>query len=125
MDTHDAARLEATLRELEQSHINPVIRSDRDRLGSILHEAYTEIGASGVVHTRDSVLDALEHEPPCQRAISGFTARLLAPGVALTSYTIDQPTEGGTKRSRRSSIWVQNAGTWQLIHHQGTPSTQS
>ena len=62
------------LRMLEESHLQPTIRMDRDQLALILHESFTEIGASGQFHTRQDVLDHLQDEDPAQRILEDFVA---------------------------------------------------
>lgn len=115
--------LTAQLLPLEESHLLQAIRSDRNRLASLLHESFTEIGASGRTYTRDDILNNLPSEPPADRSLANFQARQLSTDIALTTYitTRTDRTTNQTHRARRSSIWIQTANTWQLIFHQGTP----
>jgi len=47
-------------------------------------------------------------------------AHTLAAGVILVTYTAERTHEGVTARSLRCSVWVDNAGGWQMRYHQGT-----
>lgn len=108
---------------LEKSHLLEAVRSDRDRLSSLLHESFTEIGASGGTYTRDDVLNNLPTEPQANRSLQEFQANLLSPDIAHTTYITTQtdPSTNQSKRAKRSSIWIRKDKTWQLIFHQGTP----
>lgn len=111
------------LRVLEESHLKPIVRGDLDELAGLLHESYTEIGASGNVYTRDDVLEHLPSETKSLRTMDCFEARLLSDDVALTTYVVMQTdlSTGAVKRSRRSSVWCGGSGGWRLRFHQGTP----
>jgi len=119
MDTELAKQLHT----LEDSHLQPLVRADRDRLAAILHESFTEIGASGRVFTRDDILNNLPAEPAASRTLEDFNARPLSTDIALTTYAVSRPDidTGQVHRSRRSSIWTRESGIWQLLFHQGTP----
>ena len=111
------------LRMLEESHLQPTIRMDRDQLALILHESFTEIGASGQFHSRQDVLDHLPDEDPTQRTLEDFVAQMLSDNLALTTYTVarNDLSDGHLHRSRRSSIWIREHNAWRLRFHQGTP----
>ncbi len=118
-----AEPLSAELEPLERRHLLPGIRSSADALGELLHDSFVEIGASGVVHSRSGVISALRTESAIERTLLAFSARQIAPGVALTMYEIEQASpDGTTRRSLRSSVWVRDGGSWKMIFHQGTPA---
>lgn len=107
---------------LEHAHLTPGVRSSRPALKSLLHESFTEIGASGRLYTRADIIPLLLAEqthPP--RTISDFHARYITNTVALTTYTLTRNDEDGTQHhSRRSSLWLHESNTWRLTFHQGT-----
>jgi len=115
--------LAAILKPLEELHLLPIVREDRDRLASILHESFTEIGASGRIFSRDEILGNLPTEPSANRVLDEFNARLLSDVIALTTYAVSRtdPNTGTVHRSRRSSIWKLDSGNWRMVFHQGTP----
>jgi len=114
-------------RPLEEQHLLHGTRSNREKLESILHESYTEIGASGRTYTRDQVIELLPSELVSNRTIQDFHASPLDPvnpttDLIQTTYTLTRTDpDNSIHHSRRSSIWANNRGQWQLIFHQGTP----
>ena len=113
------ADLKAQFRELEESHLQPEIRSSPEALRSLLADDFFEIGSSGRVWNRDQVVEAVPRRGPVTAAIEQFAVQLLAPGVALTTYRL-VITSGSARPTLRSSIWVHRDGRWQLLFHQGT-----
>lgn len=107
---------------LEHAHLTPGVRSSRAALEALLHESFTEIGASGRVYTRADIIPLLLAEqthPP--RTISDFHARSITDTVALTTYTLTRTDPDGSEHhSRRSSLWLLERTTWRLTFHQGT-----
>lgn len=110
--------LSDTLLPLEHAHLTPGVRSSRAALESLLHESFTEIGASGRLYTRADVIPLLGAEqthPPRPSTISDFHARYITNTVALTTYTLtrtDNEAGGGTQHhSRRSSLWLHEHNT--------------
>ncbi len=112
-----------TLRDLEESHLIPDVRADRDRLASLLHDQFLEIGASGKLWSREDVLQHIVHEPTTTRSLDEFECRLLNDQTALTTYRVTRtnPNDGSKTLSRRSSVWLRESDTWKLRFHQGTP----
>jgi hypothetical protein len=121
-----ANELEAQLRELEESHLRPEIRSSPDALRSLLAEDFMEIGSSGRIWNLEAVVESLAGQAPFTASIEQFSVKPLAPGVALTTYRIVVTAAGAVQRTTmRSSIWVQREGRWRLVFHQGTPAPAS
>ena len=89
---------------LEESHLQPTVRKDRDRLALILHESFMEIGASGRLHTLRDVLDHLPDEDTSLRTLEDFVAQMLSDDIALTTYTVARTDQSDERvhRSRRS-----------------------
>ncbi len=120
---HAGGELEAQLRELEESHLRPEIRSSPEALRSLLADDFVEIGSSGRMWDREKVITALSGETAFTAAIEQFSVKSLAPGVALTTYRLVITADGSAnaRLTLRSSIWVQRGGHWLLLFHQGTP----
>ncbi len=120
-DLHDQ------LHALEASHLLGPVRASRSHLEALLHPEFTEIGASGKLHTRADTLAHLPQEsqaqPELELTLADFKAQQLTPGLALTTYTTTRtnPDTHTTTQARRSSIWKREANTWRLFFHQGTP----
>ena len=121
---------EATLlRRLEEELLNPEVRHSPDQVGALLSDDFVEIGSSGGVFNKQQVIEALEQEgppdPTIRLSLVDFIARRLASDVILVTYRIIQEGGPGTRREPRlrSSIWKLIEGRWQMVFHQGTPST--
>lgn len=102
------------LESLEREMVAPGTRNDRGRMGEILAEDFEEYGSSGQHFRKPDVLDSLDTSTDYE--LSNFSFSDLARGVTLVKY--NSLVSGQV--SRRSSIWVQRGGQWQLLHHQAT-----
>lgn len=57
------------------------------------------------------------------KRLSEFSAKALAPSVALVNYSsILRHVDGSETHSLRSSIWARTGKGWKLVFHQGTPA---
>jgi hypothetical protein len=116
----------ALLRGLEESLLQPAVRASAQAVSRLLADEFVEFGASGRVYDKAQTVAALAEEqklgPVVPPIASGFRMSLLAEGVALVTYQTERrPADGPITRSRRSSIWKQKEGRWQMVFHQGTP----
>jgi len=118
-DSPDISAITATLRTLEDSILDPAVRSDPARMRALLAPEFTEFGASGRVFDRDGIIAALAAEGArVPRRARGFKVRLVAPGAALTTWRVLR--DDGIE-TLRSSVWQQQAdGRWLMVFHQGT-----
>ncbi|MFI7742972.1 RNase H family protein [Kocuria rhizosphaericola] len=111
-----------TVQALEQDLLRPEVRADPSRLGQLLHEAFTEVGASGSWWSREDVLDRLPREPGLGTAdVHVLEAVELGSAAVHLVYRLT----AGDRTSLRSSLWVREdsrneLGPWQLRFHQGT-----
>ena len=115
----ETTALTATLRQLEESILDPAVRADPARLRALLTPEFMEFGASGRVLDRDGIVAVLAAERPlAARQARGFKVRLIAPGAALTTWRVQR--DDGVE-TLRSSVWQQQAdGRWLMVFHQGT-----
>jgi hypothetical protein len=115
--------LSSVLRELEEQLLVPAVRRDEAHLLTLIAEDLLEIGASGLVYDRTSVIAALLAQGPRTSALSDFTARALSADIALVAYRLDSRDDASGVRSAslRSSLWRHEGGRWRLFFHQGTP----
>ena len=119
--------LVSELQALEVELHHPGLRCDAARLEQLLHADFHEIGRSGRAYGRTTVLRFLaERASPPSVLSDGFSASLVAPGVALLTYRSVHRQDDGSlaNHTLRSSVWVQVGALWQLRHHQGTPAAQ-
>ena len=107
--------------------LRPAIRSSRAELEARLAPDFAEIGRSGRVYDRASLVEALAAEgddaPPVTH-VEDFSVRLLAPGIALATYRSvrENPAGGPPAVALRSSIWRREGDAWRMAFHQGTPT---
>lgn len=112
--------IEATVIRLEQELLDPAVRADPRRLDALIADDFTEVGASGRSFGKPEVLARLPVERGVAFIVKDMVACVLAPNVALVTYTAVRTHDGHSTRSYRSSVWVRNAGGWQMRYHQGT-----
>ncbi|HET7579234.1 MAG TPA: nuclear transport factor 2 family protein [Bacillales bacterium] len=112
--------LQEQLYELENRHLQPAVRKSADALGELLADDYIEYGKSGRIFTKKQILESLADSPSPRLVLKDFEVKSLAPGVALTRYRIESP----IKHSLRSMVWKKIDGKWQMVFHQGTPTTR-
>ena len=121
MDTD--AELAAVLEQLqarEPIFHRPELGTSRQAFEQVTSEDFWEIGASGRIYDRATVLDLLEqrHATPQVEDLqaSEFRIRRLAPDTYLLHYTLLQ----GTRKTRRTTVWRQADDGWKIVFHQGT-----
>lgn len=115
----------AELRELEPVFHNEPREDGRERLEAMMVEDFFEVGASGRIYSREHVLDRVlarieRGEPEAESEVEDFFVRRIGPHAYLCTYTL-QLYDGPAKRtSRRTTVWTDREGYWQVIYHQGT-----
>lgn len=120
--------LEDQLRRIEESHLQPEVRRSAEAMTDLLADDFVEFGSTGTVHTdKEKIVESMRDAPSPRMSLSDFEAKLLAPGVALTTYRVVKHDElrPHMKHSLRSSVWKLMDGRWQLVFHQGTPTAAS
>lgn len=119
-ETPVQGEVEAELHALEKS----LLRTHRPETfdpGSLLAADFIEIGTDGAIHDRATALAWLRRSDRPHYVIHGFQALPLAPGLYRVHYEAHRmAAELPMSRSRRSSVWRQGAGGWQLVFAQGT-----
>ncbi|MGK2877651.1 MAG: DUF4440 domain-containing protein [Solirubrobacterales bacterium] len=119
------AEIVSALSDREPIFHNDPANADRAYLEALIAEDYFEIGGSGRVYSRDRVIDTVvdrydRKEPPVPYELDDFAVRQIAPQMYLATYTLSQPDGHETRVTRRSTIWTDSSGEWQVVHHQGT-----
>ena len=118
-----APQLVAHLLELETALLQQAVRSDAEQLERLIADDFFEIGVSGQIWSKASIIAALGQEECSERRLEAFRITALAPDVMLVTYRAERlpsaQREGAS--SLRSSIWRQRNGLWQMVFHQGTP----
>ena len=114
-----------TLRKLEIETHQPQLRTDQHKLGRVLHPNFFEIGRTGVIHSRASVLAEFSNHPPSYRVwAQDFQMESLTEALALLTYRSAHVADDGTleRHTLRASLWERTEQGWQLRFHQGTPA---
>jgi hypothetical protein len=111
IDVAEVLRLERELQTAE-------CRRDRTRVGALLAEDFIEVGVSGRVWDRASVLELLGAGSGDDDLIEvhDLTGRVIGDGVVMACW--DSERRG--RRARRTSLWRRDPAGWRLVHHQGT-----
>jgi hypothetical protein len=117
-----------TLQALEVELHHPGVRCDRPRLEALLHPDFHEVGRSGRIYTRQTVVDHLLATPTPPTVVSEhFAVARLSAEVALLTYRSAHVNAEGerTLHAHRASVWQATAIGWQLRYHQGTPAAEA
>ncbi|MDH5821981.1 nuclear transport factor 2 family protein [Luteimonas sp. RD2P54] len=115
--------IEATVMQLEQALLDPAVRGDAGRLDALIADDFLEVGATGRAFGKAEVVNRLPGETGVVFRARAMQAHVLAADVVLVTYAAERTHQGGTALSLRSSVWVKNAGGWQMRYHQGTAAT--
>ncbi|WP_219601769.1 DUF4440 domain-containing protein [Nonomuraea indica] len=111
------AAIAGELRLLEQE-----VRCSASLMGDLIDPEFVEIGASGRLWDRDSIIAALTEDPeplPAPIEATEMTGVLLAPGLVHLTYV----SNNNGRRARRSSLWRYSVEKgWRVYFHQGTLS---
>ena len=101
--------------------LDPGVRARPELTAELLHDDFTEFGASGRVWDKPSIVAAMAADPGAGAAAQAMRGITLGPDVVLLTYRLD----GVERPSLRSSVWVRAEGRWVLLFHQGTPTSPS
>lgn len=110
-----AAAIEGELRLLD-----PVVRASAELLAALLHPGFREIGTSGRLWDRESIIETLTaDDAPRPGPLTASRMRGTQLGPDLVHLTFDTESKG--LRSHRSSLWRLTGAAWLLYFHQATP----
>ncbi|HBP62775.1 MAG TPA: DUF4440 domain-containing protein [Desulfosporosinus sp.] len=111
--------------QLELRLLQPEVRRSAEDIAWLLGDNFVEFGSSGRIFCKQQVVEGLPQEPSVRMILQDFHATTLAPDVVLTNFRVVKHRDPGAENvhSLRSSIWKFIDGRWQMIFHQGTPTT--
>ncbi|WP_199621329.1 nuclear transport factor 2 family protein [Paenibacillus alkalitolerans] len=99
-----------------------VMQYDVERMNDLLADDFYEIGSSGNTYTKQDQLDAAAStQTPIKYTVTDFKIKELAPDVVMATYRTLRHHD--MKYALRCSIWKKNSNKWQMLFHQGTPTT--
>jgi hypothetical protein len=91
-------------------------------LNNLLTDDFREFGSSGLIYTKQDILNRLPAETnKTEYIVSNFEIKILSEDVVVTNFKTEKvinDTEKAT--SLRTSIWRKEKGTWKMFFHQGT-----
>ena len=107
--------------DLERQLLDPSLRHNGAWLEVVLHEQFYEIGASGRTFDKSQAITLLAAEDPDAPALHVVdpSAVRLAEDLVQLRWATD-----GSRPAMRSSLWIRDAGRWQMFFHQGTLTAQ-
>jgi hypothetical protein len=109
------------IRGLELSVLRKNVRGSRDELERILADDFYEVGTSGRLFDKESIIENLTQESERTLVMQEFIATSLAKGVVLTTYRIIRKiTDQEQATSRHCSVWKKRDDEWEMLYHQGT-----
>jgi hypothetical protein len=113
----------AELRALEPIFHRPDHGTSRAAFEAMMAPTYWEVGASGRVYDRATILEILagRYADPAYDAMAGlevsdFACRPAGAGTWLVTYRLTQ----GERQTRRLTVWRLRDGRWLSLYHQGT-----
>lgn len=114
----EAGILPKSIEELERSLLFPSVRQSTDQLNKLIADDFFEIGASGKIYDKKSILSRLpleQNDAPLGKVIN-FETYQISENLIRANYTLEEK----TRRTLRTSIWKRQHNNYQMIFHQGT-----
>lgn len=115
--------LHETIYELETSLLKPEVRSSHEQLNNLLSDDFREFGSSGLVYTKQNVLERLSsNTDKVVYTLSDFKVVALSEDIIMANFKTDRIINDIDKvSSLRTSLWRKEDGSWRMFFHQGTP----
>jgi len=113
--------LEKTIYDLEMSLLTPRVRSSFNELNTILADDFREFGSSGLVYTKQNILERLPKEDgETIYNVSDFEITELTSDIVMANFKTERIKGGEQVNSLRTSLWRRHGDSWQMFFHQGT-----
>lgn len=112
-----------TLCALEVSLWTAETRFDPSLMEQTFDEDFVEFGRPGRRYERADMIFSADQIQKIDIGLPlpDYSFNLIAPDVALATYTSEVQYDGTVQRARRYSLWRRVGGGWKLRFHQGTP----
>lgn len=108
------------LLKLEMSLWIESTRNSNKYMESILHESFYEIGQSGKKWTKSDILAEKPLSLETRFPLTELSIKELHDDSYLISYKVEYTVNDLVRKSYRSSIWLKQEDSYQLLFHQGT-----
>lgn len=104
------------IKKLEIELTSSETRKNAARLNELIDDSFEEFGSSGRSFCKKDILEMLPNEEQVQIELLDFEYELLGENCVLVKYK----STSNNGAAFRSSIWRNNNGVWQMLHHQAT-----
>lgn len=108
------------IENLELDLLRANVRRDHARLAELIADDFVEIGTSGLVFDKDTLLTHLPNEQGITFNADSISCKVLSQTAILITYLCIRTERDSLSYSRRSSIWTYKNDSWQILYHQGT-----
>lgn len=120
---HLSAEDARELQKLEEELLRPEVRHAIETMDMLLADDFVEFGRSGRIYDKADILTTAARHFAGQLSLVGFSAKALAPSVALVTYrSMLRHADSTERHALRSSIWKRTEHGWKLAFHQGAPT---
>ena len=101
--------------KLEQDLLKPHLRNSQPKLEKIIANGFVEIGQSGTLYNKHSIIKALSSEQAKNITYVDMRLKFLSKKLALVSY---QTSSRGRDMVQRYSLWERTQNSWQILFHE-------
>lgn len=105
----------------ELALLTPAVRGNPSKVAALPDPEFQEIGASGRLWSRESMISALASEPS-NDYVAIEASEMLGVQLSRDLILLTYVSQSVQRRARWSSLWRLTGGSWQLVFHQGTPT---
>jgi len=113
------------LRKLEVELHQFETRSNHSRIDQLIHSSFSEIGYSGIVYSKEDILDSLLNEVDSTYTVwsQDYQFIELAKDLVQVMYKEAHMDAQGilSRHAIRTSLWQKELDKWQVKFHQATP----
>ena len=103
--------------QAERDLLSAAQRSSRKYLNAILADEFIEIGQSGRLYDKASIIAALLASPQTHASMADLSVKRLSQDLILASYKTVNPMRR-THPVCRHSLWQKLGEKWQLLYHE-------
>ena len=120
--------LEKHILKLEKDLLKPETRKSAEKISTLLSDDFIEFSSSGNIYNynKDDVFDNDSNSSEIKWEVKEFKIKELSNDCILATYKLIKHSElrENMKYSLRSSIWKLFNGTWKMVFHQGTLTSE-
>lgn len=104
---------------MEVELLQPSLRASAARLEEIFADGFIEIGQSGTLYNKCSIIATLTQENNKEIAATEMSGKTISNNLILVYYK----TKSGSKKTiHRHSLWENSPLGWKILYHEAEPS---